>query len=1374
MLRPNKAFILLWWSYLLILSKVFAQVPNLKFKHITDEQGLSNSTIEVIYQDKRGFMWFGTRDGLNRYDGSQIITFRYDPKAKSSISDNYITCIFQDDQQRLWIGTTNGLNLFDEKKGTFSSFKYRAGDITSLSNNYITGIIQDKKKHLWISTKGGGINLYNEGRFTAYHVNYSTTLNSDNVNCIFEDNHENLWIGTDAGIRLFDRNSMSFKEVDLFKQFSGKGISVNCINEDMQGNILVGTNDAGLLIFNYTLHSIKQYTHQETQPRSLANNLVKCILIGKNNNIWIGCINGGLNLFDPVSGNFYNYQYHPNDPKSLSQRTVSALFEDKQGNLWVGTHRGGVNLYMPDTEKFMLFRQQPDNNSLSYNDVRAFCEDSFGNIWIGTDGGGLNLFHRNTNSFKHFKHNPFQKNSIGSDEVLDVMEDTQKNLWVATWGGGLCLFNRTTSTFTRFTNDINREASISSNYIQKVFEDSKNNLWVATYFGGLNLFDRKSHTFSHITYSQSHKSQLIGKNIISINEDKEGNIWIGTDDGGLNCLSVRTQEFSHYFMDDEKKPDLRIIFIDSKGNIWIGQKGLYLFDKQSNKFNLYTSQAGLSEEFIKGIVEDAEGILWISTSNGITKLNPETLAVKKFNTADGLQGLEFEANACLKTREGQIFFGGVNGFNTFYPRKITTNSFVPPVYITDFQIFNKKVLVDKKSPLQEDVSFTKELKLSYKQSTFSFGFAALNYTTSENNQYAYKLENWDKDWIYTGSEKKASYTNVSPGRYIFRVRATNNDGIWNETGTQIEIVIEPPFWDTWWFRLIVVMTVISAIVAFYNFKRRLERQQLEEQKKEEIHQQQLQFFTNISHEFRTPLSLILGPLEKLIKEENATSKRHYYDLMYRNANRLMNLINELMDFRKVESGVLKLNVMKGNLPAFLQEISDEFEDLAHEKGISFQIVNTTQLPDAWFDRQVLEKIVINLLSNSFKYIGDGKQITIEVFDSLENYKPLYANKLIIPNEYKSLQYLYLRVTDDGIGISGDSIDKLFERYYKITDSHLGSGIGLAFVKSLTMLHKGNIQVYSEKNKGTEIIIGIPSQKEDYSEKERWGSYKELSVKLESIQTKYESNLLPPKETTSPKNGYETTRQTILIVDDNDELRQFLKDSLTKSYNIIEAINGKVGLEKAKENFPDLIISDIMMPVMNGNIFCKLIKDDPETSHIPFLMLTAKDGTDAKIEGTESGADFYFSKPLSMELLELTIRNIFIQKQKLKTKYANDQLAETLDKAHSVKDKNFLAELVTIIESHLTDPDMNIDYICSQIGMSRTKLYTKIKDLTGQSISDFIRTIRLKKALQLLTEENMPIVEVMYLVGIQTQSYFTKAFKNEFGKTPMQFLKELKR
>jgi ligand-binding sensor domain-containing protein/signal transduction histidine kinase/CheY-like chemotaxis protein/AraC-like DNA-binding protein len=1373
-------------TMLLFSAPVFAQAPKLRFKHLSNEQGLSNSTVEVIYQDSRGFMWFGTRDGLNRYDGIEMVIYKNDPADSNSLSDSYIRCIYEDSDHNLWVGTINGLNKLNANTNRFTRYKYKQAGDGALSEKMITSLAEDHEGNLWIGTYGGGINVLNKKsqRFNRLQHTGSDagSLADDRVNFIIKDKSNNLWIGTEAGLNLYNNNSHRFTRYLNPADTTASANAIRVIQQNRQGNLWLGTKDNGLYLFDPLHNSFTRYTHLEKDPGSLGNNMIKSLLADKKGNLWAGTINGGLNLFNPLNNSFYHYYDEPGNTTSLSQRTISALFEDNQGNLWIGTHRGGINCYSPGLEKFNLYRQELYGNSVSYNDVKAFCEDGNGNIWIGTDGGGLNLFVRDSKTFVHYKYDPFNNSSLGANAVLHVMQDRKGNIWVSTWGGGLNLMDKRTGTFTRFQHNPNDSNSISSNFVQQVYEDYKGDLWVGTYYGGLNIFNPSTGKFRRLQTDPTNQTALTGKNIVSICEDKESNIWIGTDDGGLNCYNQTTRHFSHYFNNEERMPDLRVIFADSKGRIWVGQKGLYLFDAVHNRFTLYTDKGGLNTEFIKGIAEDEQGNFWVATSNGLTRFNPDAHmqdAFKKYNTADGLQGLEFEANAYLKTRNGEMYFGGINGFNSFYPANIKTNQFIPPVYITGFQLFNKKVTAgENKSPLPYDLSVTKEITLSYRQATFLLQFAALDYTAPGNNHYAWKMEGLDKDWNYAGKETKANYTNLAPGEYTFRVKASNNDGVWNEEGAAIRIIITPPFWKARWFIILLIMLAAAGLYWFYKFKTKLKLKELEERKKEEMHQMQLQFFTNISHEFRTPLTLIVGPLEKLMNENGHPTFRHYYNIMHRNAHRLLNLITELMDFGKIESGSLHLRVTKGNLRSFLEEIAEEFMDWAGQKEITFTLHNSATASTTWFDRQVMEKIVLNLLHNSFKYTKNGGAISVELMDSLNGFTPSYENELVIKNDIRGKSYAYIRVTDTGIGISKASLQYLFERYYRITESHLGSGVGLAFVKSLTKLHKGDVYVFSEHNKGTEIIIAIPVDENDYKKEEKkFADHTEARIRLESLNSWPEHQMDLANKTTAPVNGLnngQVPSKLILLVEDNEELRQFLKDHLSPFYKIAEAADGQEAFTKAKELIPNLIISDVIMPGMNGIELCRAIKQDLETSHIPFIMLTAKSAVKSQVEGLGSGADHYFSKPLNFDLLLLSIRNIFNQGVKLKEHYSRAQHIEAMDLVHSESDREFMNHVLQIIDSQMADPAFDIDQLCTGMGMSRTKLYQKIKSISGQAVGDFIRSIRLKKAVQILTHEEVTITEVMYRIGIQTQSYFTKAFKKEFGKTPSQFIQEVRK
>lgn len=1345
-----------------------AQAPKLKFSHINSFQGLSNSTVETIYQDHRGFIWFGTRDGLNRYDGYQMTVFKNNPTNTSSISDDYIRCLYEDSDHQLWIGTSNGLNRFNQFKNTFTRYKYTPANRQSISGNIINCIYNDRQGNLWIGTVDGGLNLYLPAGNSFQHFD---DVPGNTVNYIFEDTANRLWIGTEKGLKIFDRQKHAFNNQINFEGYISISLPVNTIQEDHRHNLWLGIENGGLMVLDFKTKTVKRYQHQRDGDGSLANNQIKCLLADRKGDIWAGGINGGLSLFNPQNNTFSNYQNVSENSSSLSQRTVSAIFEDDQSNLWVGTHRAGVNLYTPKANKFKLLQNEPDNNSLSYNDVRAFCEDENHNIWIGTDGGGINIYDPVKNTFKYYRYNPNNSQSLAADAVLDIYKANEKRVWISTWGGGLNCFDKTSGSFRHFTNNPTDQTSISSNFVQQSFKDSEGNFWIATYYGGLNLLNERSLQFKRFIDAPDKKTKLAGNNIVSINEDGNKNLWIGTDDGGLNRYNLRTKHISHYFDKQEKLPDLRVIFVDSRGRVWIGQNGLYLFNATKNRFDIYTDKAGLGTDVIKGIEEDRAGNFWISGANGITKFNPQNFQFTKYNIADGLQGQEFEVNSCLKAQNGNLYFGGVNGFNVFNPATIKANPYVPPVYITGLQVFDKTVYPDAGgSPLKTDISVTKTVTLNYKQSSITLNFAALNYTAAENNKYQYRLEGFDPNWHYS-AERKATYTNLSPGSYTFMIKAANNDGLWNPEVTLLLIIITPPFWATWWFRTLLIATILLIIYQLLRFKKNLDLRRIEEQKREEIHQLQLQFFTNISHEFRTPLSLILGPLETLLqKGQSATSE--YYEVMYRNANRLLLLINELMDFRKVETGALGLKVTQGNLNAFIDELTTEFKEAALQKNIDLNVVLQGNLTDAWFDRQVVEKIVLNLINNSLKYTPVNGMVTVEVLENLSTFKTRFENELVLKNNFRAGRYAYIRISDNGIGISKESIQHLFERYYRITETHLGSGIGLAFVKSLTVLHKGDIYVYSQRHAGTDIIIGLPITASDYSAKEKWVENTQIGgTRLESIQMEpvvATGPLYPAKIKTNNANH----KYRILIVEDNDEIRAFIKSSLEVFYTISEATDGGTGLAKAREEFPDLIISDVMMPGMNGIDFCRAIKEDLDTSHIPLIMLTAKTNLQAEIEGIDSGADVYLPKPISINLLTLSIRNIFEQRQKLKERYQKDHHIEARELVHSSKDKEFMDKLLTIIDKELSNPDLDVDELCSAIGMSRTKLYLKIKEISGQAPNEFIRSIRLKKAIEIMAHEDVLLTEVIYRVGIQTQSYFTKAFKKEYGKTPTQFMQDL--
>ncbi|TCC88734.1 hybrid sensor histidine kinase/response regulator [Pedobacter frigiditerrae] len=1353
----------------------------LKFHNISKDQGLSSSKVYCTFQDSKGYIWIGTAQGLNLYDGYKVTTFYYNANDKRSLSSNDVNSIAEDKDHNVWIGTGLGLNKYDRKKNTFIRIVNDGTNRFGIGNNITTSILCDSKGTLFVGTMTGGLRILERGKSIFRKVNFlekgkvSTKFNS--ISCLYQDLKGKIWIGT-KGDGLLSLQNGSYRSYVTQKSNIICSNNISTITQDKKENLWIGTSDSGLSYFNVNTLVARKF-HSIQNRSGLASNVIKSILADSRGNLWVGTENGGIHFYDYNTNQILPYRGNPSDPSSFSQSSACGLLEDTQHNVYVGSHSGGLYVYNPNRYQFNLMADHPTNGQLSHRDVKAFCEVGNGALWIGTDGGGINVWQRNKNSFYTYRFNPQNPRSISSDAVLTIYKDSQGIVWVGTWGGGLNRYNPQTNDFTRFMNNPKDKTSISSNNISQIFEDSRGTLWIGTFESGLNILDRTNLSFRQFRAINDKKIDLSKKGFLSIFEDKDQGLWFGSNESTLYNYNVSQGKLRNYFYPTAQRNrsffgNVEVMFTDSKGRMWIGKNGLMIFDEKTKNFILPSLGNRFSNTTIFGILEDNDGYLWISSTSGLFQYNTDSNYLKNYTNADGVQGLEFSRNAYYKTTDGEMLFGGNRGFNYFKAEDIKDINFVPPVYLSDFQLFNKSInSFDNTSPLREHISQAKEVVLHHSQSVFSFEYVALNLLNPEKTRYAYKMVGFDKAWNFVGNLRRATYTNLNPGHYTFQVKSTNSNGNWNDTFTAIDLTIIPPFWMTWWFRTLMTLILVSSVITLLYFRRKFELKQLEEEKREEIHLSQLQFFTNISHELRTPLSLILGPLERIMKEDSRQTIKNSYLTMHRNALRLMKLISEIIDYRKVASGNLKLKVSNESLALLVNDITTDFSDKASELGIDLSTKTTTN-QNLWFDRQVIEKVIINLLHNSLKYTSNGGTVSVETFGSFAEFKPQFKNELILKSGYEAKSYTYICVTDDGVGISKSSMSHLFERYFRVNQTHLGSGLGLAFVKSLVFLHKGEIYVYSEKKKGTQILVALPVDAADYLDTEKsLNNLNEPTIYLETIQFKSELSSFETRSalTGLPEKNNEDMR-TILLVDDNDELRAFLKECMEDRYYILEAINGQQGLEIAKEKLPDLIISDVMMPVMDGIEFCKALKGDIETSHIPFILLTAKDALATKLSGVGYGADHYFSKPVNIDLLSFTIQNLFDQRQKLKEKYLKDYTITAKELAYSIKDKEFIEKITLLIEQKIENPDFNVEEISREIGMSQTTLLRKMKEITGQTVNEFVRSIRLKTALHILTHEDVLVTEVMYRVGILSQSYFSTIFKKEFGKTPSQFLQEL--
>jgi len=1318
--KRNNLLFLKRFIFLLVLLlplTSLAQISDVRFRHISNEQGLSNSTILCTFQDSRGFIWFGTRDGLNRYDGVKVTIYKNDPKNSYSISDNFIRCIFEDDRHNLWIGTTYGLNKFDPVTDRFTAYRHNAKYKNSIASDVVTGVNDAGNNSLWIATLGGGLDLLNLQNNQFKHFvnkkNDNGSLSCDSINYLYTDNHRNLWIATQNGLDLLNPNTLTFSTYNI----SGvKGMATNavdCIAQDHSGNLWLGTASNGVVLYNPDTKATKLFCYEEKNTAGISSNFIVTILGDRKGNMWVGTMNRGLNLYNPKNNSFYKYYPKPENAGSLSNLTVSSIFEDNQGDLWIGTNRGGINLYTADIDKFKLYRQGIDKNSLSYSDVKAFCQDKTGRIWIGTDGGGVDLYDQKTDSFHHYNYKENDPNDLSSNAVQAIAEDASGGIWVGTWGAGIDLLNPQTGVFTSFKNNPKDKNSISSDFVQRMYCDSKGNFWVATYYGGLDLLDTKTHKFKRILKDPDGVTSFYGNNVVSIDEDNDGNVWFGTDDGGLNCYNLNTHRFSHYFTHTPKATDSRVLFTDSKGRFWVGQQGLYLFNKQTHTFNLFTTKAGLSTDFIKGMAEGRRHNLWISTSNGLTKLNPSTLECKQFNTFDGLQGMEFEANAYLKAKDGEIFFGGTKGMNTFYPENITSNKFIPPVYITDFQIFNKEINPGyKDSMLKKDISFTDTINLNYKQTSISFNFAALNYIVTRNNLYSYKLDGFDKDWVKAGMERKASYTNLSPGTYTFCVKASNNDGVWNKKGDEVTIIISPPFWDTLWFKLAGIVIALSIMYTAYHYRvnaiekqkavleklveartsevvlkareLQLKSEELQDANKE-LYAQSEELLTQSENLQQLNVELMHQKQQEQAAREDAEkanqAKSVFLATMSHEIRTPMNgvigmasllsetsLDSEQQDYTNtiINSGENLLNVINDILD--FSKIESGNMEVEHE---DFNLRATVEeVMDLFAQKAAQQRI--DLLYQLDKdvplyIVGDSmriKQILINLVNNAIKFTikgEVFINVHLVKQSEDGKVEVGFSIKDTGIGIPEEKISRLFKAFSQVDSSttrkYGGTGLGLVISERLVHLMGGEIWAESKYGEGSSFNFTIKTVKS--------------------------------KNPVADPVNYDLSEQKgtrVLIVDDNNTNRIILKTQLQNwGLDPVVAISGAEALTiVAHDNTIKLLITDMEMPFMNGVGLANALKAD--RADLPIIMLSSiGDESKRKYPGLFSTI---LVKPVKQAYLYQSIQKAF-----------NNQVAPTIEHSKAVLSVDFAAEHpyhILIAEDNLINQKL-IDRVLTKLG-----------------------------------------------------------------------------
>jgi len=1360
----------------------FAQSGDIQFEHLSVKEGLSATTVLSILPDSRGFLWIGTYDGLNRYDGYSFTTFKHNANDSTTLSGNKIRAISEDSSGFIWIGTwSSGLNKYDREKEEFTRYSHIPDDPQSLISNEITFLYQDTSNYLWIGTLGG-LDRFDSAKEEFIHFKHDSSdpssISSNSIYSVYKDHSGILWIGTIKGLNKFNIKSNNFTSYkhNPDDPYSLSFNAVFSICEDSKGELWIGTFGGGLNKFDREKEQFIHYLNHPDDPSSLSNNTVTSVYKDRWGELWIGTYGGGLNMYVSRDDRFISYMNNPDNPKSLNDNIVYSICEDNSGILWVGTWDRGLNKYdrSRGKEKFAHYSHIVDDpNSLNDNKVRAICEDNYGFLWIGTDGGGLIRFDRESNEYSHYTHDPGDPGSLGNDYVNSICEDNYGSLWIGTHGGGLNKFDREKNRFIHYIHNPNDPGSVSTNVISLVYEDKTGALWIGASVGVLIKLDRKNGQFIQYEYNPDDSSSFSQERVFSIFEDKFGVLWIGTYGCGLCRFDRETEQFKHYTNSpgDSKSLSNNVvssIYEDKSGVLWIGTEGgLNKFDRENEEFVCYRETDGLSSDMIHGILEDDYGNLWLSTNNGISKFNPANSSFKNYNEADGLQSNEFNPWAYHKTKNGEMLFGGNNGFNIFHPDSLRDNFFIPPVIITEFQLLHKPVSVGfnksfNRTILKKSIMETEEIELLYDENIISFEFAALDFHVPEKNQYAYFMEGFDKDWTYTYADRRfVNYTNLDPGEYTFRVKGSNNDGVWNEAGASLRIIIAHPWWATWWAYIlygVFAVVLFSTSTRFYLNRQRLRHQlELEHEHAEkllEIDQMKSRFFANISHEFRTPLTLILGPCECIIKETTKEEIKKRAGTIKNNANRLLSLINQLMDLSKLDAGRLKLEASFGNIVTFVKGVAMLFESLAERKDIMLKIKSTNDEIDLYFDKEKMEKILTNLFSNAFKFTPVGGKITV----------------VISENEMNSV---IIKIKDNGIGISEKEIPRLFDRFYQVDSSQTreqqGTGIGLSLTKELVELHNGKISVVSREGEWTEVTVALPLGKEHLLPEEI------VEVGDSPLERKIlveDEDSITSLEFKKPfSEDLDKDKTIILVVEDNTDVREYIKEALGENYQVEEAANGEQGLRKAENIIPDLIISDIMMPRMDGNELTRKLKNDEKTSHIPIILLTAKTEQESKLEGLATGADDYLMKPFDTQELQIRIKNIIENRRKLQKKFREGEFISPRgeEKKLSSIDERFMNKIMEVIEQHITEEEFSIEEFGNEVGMSRSQIHRKLKALSGKSASRYIRSIRLARAKKMIDAQKGNISEIAYSVGFSSPAYFTKCFKDEYGYPPSDLL-----
>lgn len=1344
---------------------VFGQLkqPELKFHTLSPKGGLSYDGVIDIQQDGKGLMWILFENNIFRFDGYKYKSFKTDFLNNVNSVTNYYNNISADKSGDLYVSTTKGIYKFKYTEDRFV-------EVLQIPNNYI---YIDNDNTFWISTTDGlayikGVNQLVYPSFKGRELPLNKQL--------FCENEKDLYVFSHFGhVFHYNRSDKTIDDViNIHDELNGAYVIDAQIHER---RLWMLTSDFSLFKIDLITNEIScQYCNVDLNDIG-----VKSLYISDEENLWIGTMNG-LYIHDPHYSTTYHYEHNQYEAFSIPHSSIWKIYEDSQQNVWMGTYMGSVAYVNPyDKKIFETYSLSP--NGLKKLPVSGFSEDET-NLWISTEGGGINILNKDSDSFSYLQHN-VNKNSLSSDYTKTSVTDTDGNIWISTFRGGLNCYNPYSNKFTHYKHDPKDKNSLLSNNIRKVVLEPDSGLWInyLMHTAAFSFFSFKDKTIKHFSFEENDRMIISNDYIYDMYRGDNNMIWFITA-YSLYSFDIHSNSYVKHQIPANGKAIASTLCLNIYEEIWIGtfSNELIKFDTKSSTFQSFPNilQSDIAEIYS---INHSDDKIWLGTNDGLYLFDTKTNSAAVFKESDGTQGNVYYPLATMKGADGLLYFGGAGGFTIVNPRNVSYNPISPEAMITDFFVDNKSVLGKSDNKINTDfISTTSDLILNHKQQNFGFKISSTNYLNADKNQFKYRLRKFDDQWMDVDASNRAiHYSKIPPGTYFFEFQTANNDGVWGEISS-VKIVRRQTPWlstDAVIFYILVFTSLLVYFISLYSNRRRLELQlykvRMEKEKRKEIHKNQLQFFTNISHDLKTPLSLIMATVNRM-REEGM--KEYYYNILNSNSQRLMRLLTDILDYRKVQDSMMKLEISIDNINDFVRKISYDFTEAASVKHLDFQIItDDATLSNVPFDKKIIEKIIMNLLYNSFTYTTKGGYVKITVRTKAFESKYKTKHSIVENSDLHVDSSFQLVVSDSGIGISKEAITKVFERFYRVDSKNTtGSGIGLALVKDLVSIQRGSITIYSEENSGTDIVVKLSKLPEYYQPEEM---QKKDSVIL--INESSSDLSIPKSEKTVNVEVVDHIKladnkpkdKTILIAEDNVDLRNIIKISLEEEYEVVGFDNGGPALEYLKENNVDLIISDIMMPEVDGITFCKSIKNNVVTSHIPFVLLTAKSGLDSMLEGTESGADLYFEKPLDLSLLKASLSNVFKQQELLREHYAKNYFADLSELTTNKEDTKFLTDVGNIINTRIDQSDLDVNTIASEMMMSRSTLYSKIKALTGKSIVEFILGLRLRRSAKLLAESNISVQEAMFAVGIESRSYFTKAFKNEFGLPPSKFAKEYK-